>query len=329
MMAMVVLLQIISLLLGAVRLAVSDGTFTIQNNCAATIWLGVVSSAGIQPLTLDNTMLSTGQTMTVTTPSNWGGRFWGRTGCSRGTDGTFTCAMGDCDGREQCTVGGKPPATLVEFTLSGYANMDFYDVSLVDGYNLPMAVSPDGGGQGRNATDPKSCGAAGCTGDLNRNCPAALQVTGTGNVVGCRSACDAFKEPQYCCTGENALPTTCKPTDYSKAFKQSCPNAYSYAYDDLSSTFTCMGGRYTIVFCPTATDLSDDNNGVQFPEAQAVPAPAVPSTDGGDNFPVGGSSPTVGTNFRIISPSSAPSRIQSLWWPLGLALGIVLLKSIS
>lgn len=32
---------------------------------------------------------------------------------------------------------GVPPATLAEFTLSGDGNTDFYDISIVDGYNLP------------------------------------------------------------------------------------------------------------------------------------------------------------------------------------------------
>jgi hypothetical protein len=34
------------------------------------------------------------------------------------------------------------PATLVEFTLDGAGGLDFFDVSLVDGYNLPMRVAP-------------------------------------------------------------------------------------------------------------------------------------------------------------------------------------------
>ncbi|EMS65924.1 hypothetical protein TRIUR3_18424 [Triticum urartu] len=34
-------------------------------------------------------------------------------------------------------------------------------------------------------------------------------------------------------------------------FKAACPAAYSYAYDDASSTFTCSGAAtYHITFCP-------------------------------------------------------------------------------
>ncbi|KAL9244029.1 hypothetical protein vseg_017846 [Gypsophila vaccaria] len=35
-------------------------------------------------------------------------------------------------------------------------------------------------------------------------------------------------------------------------FKKACPRAYSYAYDDKSSTFTCGGSPdYTITLCPS------------------------------------------------------------------------------
>jgi hypothetical protein len=43
---------------------------------------------------------------------------------------------------------------------------------------------------------------------------------------------------------------TCQPTFYSKKFKAACPGAYSYAYDDPSSIFTCaQSPDYTIIFC--------------------------------------------------------------------------------
>jgi hypothetical protein len=38
---------------------------------------------------------------------------------------------------------------------------------------------------------------------------------------------------------------------YSKRAKQVCPDAYSYAYDDATSTFTVPTGTgFEIVFCP-------------------------------------------------------------------------------
>ncbi|CAH2079248.1 unnamed protein product [Thlaspi arvense] len=37
--------------------------------------------------------------------------------------------------------------------------------------------------------------------DLNANCPTDLRVLDGGNVVACKSACEAFNKPEYCCTG--------------------------------------------------------------------------------------------------------------------------------
>ncbi|KAM0972716.1 hypothetical protein ACFX13_016397 [Malus domestica] len=34
-------------------------------------------------------------------------------------------------------------------------------------------------------------------------------------------------------------------------FKSACPRSYSYAYNDVTSTFTCSGADYIITFCPS------------------------------------------------------------------------------
>ncbi|CAN1275926.1 Thaumatin-like protein 1a, partial [Linum perenne] len=57
--------------------------------------------------------------------------------------------------------------------------------------------------------------------------------------------------PEYCCSGAYASPTKCTPSSYAKLFKSQCPQAYSYAFDDRSSTFTCPTGKdYIVTFCP-------------------------------------------------------------------------------
>ncbi|KAM1292482.1 hypothetical protein ACFX2I_019432 [Malus domestica] len=80
------------------------------------------------------------------------------------------------------------------------------------------------------------------------HCPA---VKANGKKVGCRSACDVFDTDEYCCRGSYGNAVVCKPTYYSKKFKEACPTAYSYAYDDLSSIFTCSGTNYVVAFCST------------------------------------------------------------------------------
>lgn len=97
------------------------------------------------------------------------------------------------------------------------------------------------------------CRVTSCPADVNAVCPEELRVVdgdGTG-VVACKSACEAFGDPSCCFTGAYGSPTACKPTYYSKVFKGAFPLAYSHAYDEASSTFTCVGASYYLVtFCP-------------------------------------------------------------------------------
>ncbi|KAB5520104.1 hypothetical protein DKX38_024423 [Salix brachista] len=125
----------------------------------------------------------------------------------------------------------------------GDGGKDFYDISLVDGFNIPISITPQGG---------SGCKSTSCAANVNAVCDPKLAVRGAdGTVIACKSACVAFNQPQYCCTGAYSKPETCPPTQYSMTFKQKCPQAYSYAYDDKSSTFTCpSGGNYLITFCP-------------------------------------------------------------------------------
>ncbi|XP_050229930.1 thaumatin-like protein 1 [Mercurialis annua] len=220
----------------------TSATFTLVNKCEYTVWPGTLGTPKLDSTGFE---LPKGTTRSFQAPTGWSGRFWGRTGCNFDSSGQGSCSTADC-GSSQLECNGNsaaPPATLAEFTL-GSGSQDFYDVSLVDGYNLPMLVEVNGGsGQ---------CASTGCVTDLNRKCPAELRVEG-GNA--CRSACEAFGTPEYCCSGEYSSPTVCKPSSYSEVFKNACPKSYSYAFDDASSTFTCTGADYTITFCPNSPSL--------------------------------------------------------------------------
>ncbi|WMV18063.1 hypothetical protein MTR67_011448, partial [Solanum verrucosum] len=208
--------------------------------------------AGTAQLSPTGFMLNPGQSVSVSVPTGWSGRLWGRTFCSQDSStGKFACATGDCgSGTVECSgAGAAPPATLAEFTLNGAGGLDFYDVSLVDGYNLPMLITPQGG--------VGNCSTTGCVVDLNGSCPNELKKmmnSLSSECVGCKSACEAFGDPKYCCSGSYATPDTCKPTEYSSFFKRACPRAYSYAYDDGTSTFTCGSADYVITFCPVPSD---------------------------------------------------------------------------
>ncbi|KAE8719016.1 Thaumatin-like protein 1 [Hibiscus syriacus] len=200
---------------------VHSATFTFTNNCPYTVWPGTLTGGGGAQLSSTGFELATKASSTLNVPAPWSGRFWGRTQCGE-TAGKFQCTTADCgSGQITCNgAGGIPPASLIELTLAANGGQDFYDVSLVDGLTC-LFRSPH-------------------------------KVKGSdGSVVACKSACLAFNQPQYCCTGAYSSPDKCVPTMYSKFFKGQCPLAYSYAFDDKSSTFTCSGGaNYLITFCP-------------------------------------------------------------------------------
>ncbi|MCL7038409.1 hypothetical protein MKW94_030682 [Papaver nudicaule] len=256
----------------------SGATFTFINNCDYTVWPGILSNTGSPKLGTTGFQLPKANSVSFQAPAGWSGRFWGRTGCTFDSSGRGSCSTADCgSGQIECNGNGAtPPATLAEFTL-GIGSQDFYDVSLVDGYNLPMIV--EGNGQAGS-----TCVTTGCVTDLNRQCPTELKV---GNGDACKSACEAFRTPEYCCSGEFGTPTTCRPSVYSKIFKSACPRSYSYAYDDATSTFTCTGADYTITFCPSYSNsqkASKETTPVTAPPATvAMTPPFTGSTGDGSN----------------------------------------------
>ncbi|OMO49842.1 Thaumatin [Corchorus olitorius] len=210
--------------------------FTIINNCKETIWPGITPGENFNGGGFE---LKPGQSIVFQAPVSWSGRIWGRTGCKFDKNGNGPCQTGDCGNTLKCKASGKTPASLTEFTLA--AVDDYYDVSLVDGFNLPLAIVPING--------KGNCTVSGCDSDLRQDCPSELAFKANGKVVGCRSACDVFNTDEYCCRGVYENSVKCQPTYYSKKFKSACPTAYSYAYDDPTSIFTCSGTDYVITFC--------------------------------------------------------------------------------
>jgi hypothetical protein len=221
---------------------------TFTNHLAQEIWVAASPDTS-HPLPATGWALPPGQSVTITVPNKYNGRFWGRTGCVfRGNAGH--CQTGDCNGRFQCTGWGTIPATLAEYNLDAWDNLDFYDISLVDGDNVPMYAYPTSG-DAPNKVSPDGCVAAGCTTPVP--CPAALQITAAGKVVACESPCAKLGGDQYCCRGRWAARSQCDPAkwpvEYAAIFKKAEPYAYSYVDDDATSVYTCKGTcNYAIVF---------------------------------------------------------------------------------
>jgi len=150
-------------------------TFFVTNLCAFPVWPAAIPTGG-------GTQLNPGETWLVQVPAGTaGGRIWGRTGCYFAGD-HGSCTTGDCAGARSCALSGKPPATLAEFTIGVDAGVqdDFYDVSVVDGFNVAMDFKCiTGGGDPIRCRDP-GCADASHPGDAKvRTCRgnADYQVT--------------------------------------------------------------------------------------------------------------------------------------------------------
>ena len=216
---------------------------TFVNQMSQTIWVAAAPNSAT-PLAATGWVLPAGQSVTITTPNNLNTRFWGRTGCVFDSAGVGHCQTGDCGGLFQCKGWGTIPATLAEVNFDAWDSLDFYDVSMVDGSNLPMYINTTSSSGG--TVDPISsdgCVPAGCTKPVV--CPSILDVKVGSTVVGCISACARLDTDQLCCRGQYSSRAACNPTtwpvDYAAVFKRAEPYAYSYVDDDATSVFTCKG----------------------------------------------------------------------------------------
>lgn len=130
----------------------------VTNNCADTVYPGVLTQNGGGPSS-SGFRLDPGQNRSLTVSQNWQGRVWGRTNCTfdssgKGSSNGRTCSTGDCGPVVACTGTGENPATLAEFNMLGANDLAYYDLSLVDGYNLPMAIVLLPNSQGNVANIP-------------------------------------------------------------------------------------------------------------------------------------------------------------------------------
>jgi hypothetical protein len=216
--------------------AAGQRSIALVNNTQQTVWVIVTNTTTAYPGGLK---LQPGQSAGLTVGNKWGGRIWGRTGCT--TNGAGTCLTGDCT--TTCS-GPTTPTTLGEFTFDAFDNLDFYDVSMVDGANLPMYINISH----TVTADPltaSGCYKGACTKPIV--CPSTMQALSGGQVIGCKPPCAAFGGDTYCCRGawagrDNCIPSKW-PVDYTQVFKKAEPYAYSYAFDD-SATMSCKGSCY-------------------------------------------------------------------------------------
>ncbi len=132
-------------------------SITLVNRCSEPVWFGLLPNANspwIGPA--DNIYELTangGSSFVEIPPLGWSGVIAGRTSC---TD--EKCLTADCrGGKGACTTGFEPPATQAEFTLKPNER-DNYDVELINGYNIPISITPK---TLISTEDPYFCGTPG------------------------------------------------------------------------------------------------------------------------------------------------------------------------
>ncbi|KAJ4834452.1 hypothetical protein Tsubulata_007904 [Turnera subulata] len=236
------------LLLGLTRAAHTGPglILTLVNNCPFTLYPAIQPNSGHVVLQNGGFALPTLTHRSFEAPAqHWSGRIWARTGCTH-ANGVFHCETGDCGRRVECNgLGGATPATLAQVTLHhGPKDFTSYGVSLVDGFNVPMTVTPHEG--------DGVCPVVGCRADLLRTCPEKLQVRSVhgGHVVACKSGCEAFNTDELCCRGHYNSPQTCRASSFSEFFKRACPSTFTFAHDSPSLIHQCSSPReLKVIFC--------------------------------------------------------------------------------
>lgn len=120
------------------RSSEGDVQFTVKNNCGNDVWSGFWTS---NPPLNGGALLSSGQSVSFSLPAGISGRIWARNNCQN--NGQFKCETGDCGTSIECSGRtGEATASLAEFFLGRDSNQDFYDISLVDAFNVEMSIKP-------------------------------------------------------------------------------------------------------------------------------------------------------------------------------------------
>ncbi|KAF8263503.1 thaumatin [Lactarius quietus] len=230
-------------------------TLSVYNNCSYTIWPALHTDSDTAPNYPTGWAAPPSTSVEITLPDDWSGHVWGRRDCDFTTNpGPDSCLDGGCPGGLLCTGPGQSPVTVAEFKLSSDDNaFDYYDISLINGFNIPMIIDNDNRGE---------CGFPRCSVDLGADCPTPLKEAfdPTGFPGGCKSACAAGLAPDpnndpNCCTGiyDSAQSCPSSGVQYYSYFKSHCPDTLVYAFDGSDGVrYSCDSGsetEYEVRFC--------------------------------------------------------------------------------
>jgi hypothetical protein len=224
-----------------------DRCLRFINECDQPVWAGASGEEDPAGAFDAVSWLDPQACLAVTVREAISARAFGRTACI-----DDVCAADGNAGR----------GTLVQLNLP-LEGTDVYDVSLVDGFNVPMAMIP----VATSYPTSEPCRAASCAADLTVVCPEALlRYDDQDQVAYCASPCQACTEAcpdcndcadlagpacagcselaDLCCTGQ-----ACQANEHTMLWKSLCPDAITYP-DDASARACTQRTDFDIVFCP-------------------------------------------------------------------------------
>ncbi|KAI8092828.1 THO complex subunit 1 transcription elongation factor-domain-containing protein [Halteromyces radiatus] len=193
----------------------------VTNQCQPDLQVNQLSNNNNTAFNNTTVVVASQTSYIFTVSPTWSGRIWGQPVC-------------------EDDICSHSPVSLAEFTMNTHDH-DFYDISFVDGFNLPMTIAPRSIMETNNTNQ---CQRVGC-GQLPK-CPNDLIQS-----QGCQSACSRYHQDEYCCMGDYNTPDTCVTNHYAEAVKKVCGQVYTFPFDDATSTYYCNDDVYDVVFCPT------------------------------------------------------------------------------
>lgn len=257
----------------------------VRNLCTATVWMEQLNVPDAPKVA----RIAAGRQRTYKIPDGRtveATRWWPKTGCDKNGE---NCKVGQSIG--PCPEGGCAPPIDSKFEATwcvGDNCETFFNLSMVDGYTLPVSMRPKAPDNISAACKPAACpslstrrGVCPTDEDLStdgafpdlRHQDLRMRNPVSGKVTGCFSPCGkltyakafgghGFKpqDPEaayYCCKGVADTPEVCgagpvRHTSYAKLIDEACNRqVYGWAYDDANGTHTCTGDvTIVLTICP-------------------------------------------------------------------------------
>ncbi|KAK3119379.1 hypothetical protein QOZ80_9BG0718890 [Eleusine coracana subsp. coracana] len=194
----------------------STANLTLHNLCSFPVWPLITPNTGLPvPLVPDGEPLGRldgggAGLATLAFPAGaWSGRVTARTGCTEAGDEE------EEEVHRRCATGDGPPLTVAQVSVGGPGGLAQYSVSLVDGFNVAVVITPHGFAPGRR------CPSLGCAVDLGSAvCPGHARACGAGAAA-------------------------------AAVFKRMCPDTRTNATDVEVTPQDCVAPReIKVVFCP-------------------------------------------------------------------------------